>query len=95
MSLPDSITPGGTSRHARASRSRPIRRRSSTPTRCRFVDDTPEDAQRIVNRLAQVFVEENSRSREVRAQDTSQFIEAQLQASADAPERARRPGCGR
>ena len=46
-----------------------------------MVDDSPEDAQRIVNRLAQVFVEENSRSREVRAQDTSQFIEMQLQAS--------------
>jgi succinoglycan biosynthesis transport protein ExoP len=45
------------------------------------VDSSPEDAQRIVNRLAQVFVEENSRSREVRAQDTSQFIETQLQAS--------------
>src|SRR4029077_13612077 len=39
------------------------------------------DAQRIVNRLAQVFVEENSRSREVRAQDTSQFIETQRQSS--------------
>src|SRR5262249_27943178 len=45
------------------------------------VDDTPEDAQRIVNRLAQVFVEENSRSREGRAQETLQFIETQLQAS--------------
>jgi succinoglycan biosynthesis transport protein ExoP len=45
------------------------------------IDSSPEDAQRIVNRLAQVFVEENSRSREVRAQDTSQFIETQLQAS--------------
>jgi polysaccharide chain length determinant protein (PEP-CTERM system associated) len=47
-----------------------------------YIDSTPEDAQRIVNRLTQVFVEENSRSRELRAQDTSQFIETQLQASA-------------
>ena len=60
-----------------------------------YVDATPDDAQRIVNRLAQVFVEENSRSREMRAQDTSQFIEGQLRASAAPPERARRPGCGR
>jgi len=46
-----------------------------------YVDDTPEDAQRILNRLAQVFVEENSKSLEIRAQDTSQFIESQLRAS--------------
>jgi polysaccharide chain length determinant protein (PEP-CTERM system associated) len=42
---------------------------------------TPEDAQRLVNRLAQVFVEENNKSREIRAQDTSQFIEGELRAS--------------
>ena len=46
-----------------------------------YVDDSPEDAQRIVNRLVQVFVEENSKSREIRAQDTSQFIEGQLRSS--------------
>ena len=47
-----------------------------------YVDDSAEDAQRITNRLVQVFVEENSKSREIRAQDTSQFIENQLRASA-------------
>jgi polysaccharide chain length determinant protein (PEP-CTERM system associated) len=46
-----------------------------------YDDDSPEDAQRIVNRLVQVFVDENSKSREIRAQDTSQFIEGQLRAS--------------
>ena len=46
-----------------------------------YTDDSPENAQRILNRLAQVFVEENSRSRELRAQDTSEFISAQLRTS--------------
>src|SRR5262249_14790203 len=46
-----------------------------------YVDDSPERAQKIVNRLAQVFADENSKSREIRAQDTSQFIEGQLRAS--------------
>jgi len=46
-----------------------------------YMDDTPEDAQRIVNRVAQVFVAENSKTREVQAQDTSAFIATQLQAS--------------
>jgi polysaccharide chain length determinant protein (PEP-CTERM system associated) len=48
-----------------------------------YSDATPEDAQRIVRRLAQVFVEENSKSREVRAQDTSEFVAAQLKASGE------------
>lgn len=46
-----------------------------------FTDGRADDAQRILNRVAQVFVEENSRSREMRAQDTSEFISAQLRAS--------------
>src|SRR5262249_13574336 len=46
-----------------------------------YADDTPEDSQRILNRLAQVFVQENSKTLEIRAQDTSQFIEAQLRSS--------------
>jgi polysaccharide biosynthesis transport protein len=46
-----------------------------------YAEGTAEDAQRILNRLAQVFVEENSRSRELRAQDTAEFISAQLRAS--------------
>jgi polysaccharide biosynthesis transport protein len=46
-----------------------------------YTDATAADAQRILNRIAQVFVEENSRSRELRAQDTSEFITLQLKAS--------------
>jgi polysaccharide chain length determinant protein (PEP-CTERM system associated) len=42
---------------------------------------TPRDAQRVTNRLAQVFVETNSRTREARAEDTSAFIGTQLDAS--------------
>jgi polysaccharide biosynthesis transport protein len=77
----DSITPG--SDPASASKTLSPEQKAQLDTyQVSVVDDSPEDAQRIVNRLAQVFVEENSRSREVRAQDTSQFIETQLQASA-------------
>jgi len=46
-----------------------------------YMDDTPEDAQRIVNRITEVFVAENSKAREVQAQDTSTFIGMQLDAS--------------
>jgi polysaccharide biosynthesis transport protein len=46
-----------------------------------YTESTAADAQRILNRIAQVFVEENSRSRELRAQDTSEFINLQLRAS--------------
>ncbi len=46
-----------------------------------YTDGSGEDAQRILNRIAQVFVEENSRSRDIRAQDTAEFISAQLRAS--------------
>jgi polysaccharide chain length determinant protein (PEP-CTERM system associated) len=77
----DSITPSGDSGSTPKSLS-PEQKAQLDTYQVSFVDDSPEDAQRIVNRLAQVFVEENSRSREVRAQDTSQFIETQLQASA-------------
>jgi protein tyrosine kinase modulator len=83
VSLPDSITPssGGGSGAPDKSLS-PDQKAQLDTYQVSVLDDTPEDAQRIVNRLVQVFVEENSRSREVRAQDTSQFIETQLQASA-------------
>ena len=43
-----------------------------------FTDSTPQMAQRVVNRVADVFVEESSRTRETRAQDTSAFIKRQL-----------------
>jgi succinoglycan biosynthesis transport protein ExoP len=79
----DSITPGAGAATGTPDKSLSPDQKAQLDTyQVSVVDGSPEDAQRIVNRLAQVFVEENSRSREVRAQDTSQFIEAQLQASA-------------
>jgi succinoglycan biosynthesis transport protein ExoP len=78
----DSITPGGGSGAGPEKSLSPEQKASLDTYMVSVVDSSPEDAQRIANRLAQVFVEENSRSREVRAQDTSQFIESQLQASA-------------
>jgi polysaccharide chain length determinant protein (PEP-CTERM system associated) len=42
---------------------------------------SPQEAQRVTNRLARVFVETTSKSREARAEDTSAFIGTQLQAS--------------
>jgi len=74
-----------------------IRRRTqvTVPTRSlsssnRFESDTfivsysgqsPELAQRVANRLTQVFVEKHSRMRETRAEDTSAFLERQLENS--------------
>jgi polysaccharide chain length determinant protein (PEP-CTERM system associated) len=46
-----------------------------------YKDATPAMAQRVTNRLADVFVEESSRKREVRAEETSMFINDQLNAS--------------
>ena len=46
-----------------------------------YADEDPARAQRIANRLARVFVDENSKSRTERAEDTSAFIGAQLSAS--------------
>jgi polysaccharide chain length determinant protein (PEP-CTERM system associated) len=46
-----------------------------------YAGPTPQQAQRVTNRLAQVFVETTSRSREARAEDTSAFIGTQLEAS--------------
>ena len=46
-----------------------------------YTDAEPELAQRIANRLASVFVEENSKVRTERANDTTAFIDAQLAAS--------------
>jgi polysaccharide chain length determinant protein (PEP-CTERM system associated) len=46
-----------------------------------YVDAEPESAQRIANRLASVFVEENSKVRAERANDTTAFIDSQLAAS--------------
>jgi succinoglycan biosynthesis transport protein ExoP len=46
-----------------------------------YTDAVPATTQRLTNRLADVFVEESSRKREVRAEETSQFIGMQLDAS--------------
>ena len=44
-------------------------------------DSEPDRAQRIANRLARVFVDENSKIRAERAEDTTAFISMQLAAS--------------
>jgi polysaccharide biosynthesis transport protein len=46
-----------------------------------YRDTTPEMAQRVTNRLADVFVDENSKKRQVRAEETSAFLDGQLKAS--------------
>jgi len=78
VTLPDSITPGATGPGTQLS---PEQKADLDTYYVTYVDEHPEQAQKIVNRLAQVFVEENSKSREIRAQDTSQFIEGELRAS--------------
>ncbi len=84
VNFPDSITPGSAATTGSATGAQqltPDQKAALDTYQVSYVDDTPEDAQRILNRLAQVFVQENSKSLEIRAQDTSQFIEAQLRAS--------------
>jgi polysaccharide chain length determinant protein (PEP-CTERM system associated) len=46
-----------------------------------YTGQSPELAQRVANRLTQVFVENHSRMRETRAEDTSAFLERQLENS--------------
>ncbi len=46
-----------------------------------YVDSTPERAQRIANRLAYVFVEENSKTRTEQASNTSEVLSQQVKAS--------------
>ena len=48
-----------------------------------YVDSTAERAQRIANRLAMVFVEENSKIKTQRAENTSEVLGQQLRASQD------------
>jgi succinoglycan biosynthesis transport protein ExoP len=81
VALPDSITPSGAAATAPTTQLSPDQKAALDSYLVSYTDDTPEDAQRIVNRLATVFVEENSKSREVRALDTSAFISTELQAS--------------
>lgn len=64
---------------------RPIARTEGTPELNAFDivyrDSSAERTHRVTNRLAEVFVDEHSRSREVQAEGTSDFIGAQLRAS--------------
>lgn len=46
-----------------------------------YRDDTPAVTQRVTNRLADVFVQESSRKRTVRAEETAMFIGLQVEAS--------------
>ena len=46
-----------------------------------YDDSTPERAQRIANRVAQVFVDEHSRTREMQAEGTAEFLGTQLRTS--------------
>ena len=46
-----------------------------------YVDGSPERAQRIANRLAQVFVEENSKTKTQQAENTSEVLAQQLRGS--------------
>lgn len=48
-----------------------------------YVDSTPERTQRIANRLATVFVEENSKTHTQRAENTSEVLSQQLRSSLD------------
>jgi polysaccharide chain length determinant protein (PEP-CTERM system associated) len=46
-----------------------------------YTDGDPVRAQRVANRIVTVFVDENSRARAARAEDTSTFIASQLEQS--------------
>jgi polysaccharide biosynthesis transport protein len=46
-----------------------------------ITDERPDRAQRVADRLGKAFVEENSTTRAARAEDTTTFISAQLDAS--------------
>jgi polysaccharide biosynthesis transport protein len=46
-----------------------------------YTGTTPEITQRVANRLANVFIDEHSKLREARAEDTSAFLATQLQQS--------------
>jgi len=85
VALPDSITPGGAATATGGANNQqqltPDQRAALDTYQVSYIDDTPDDSQRILNRLAQVFVQENSKTLEIRAQDTSQFIEGQLRSS--------------
>jgi polysaccharide chain length determinant protein (PEP-CTERM system associated) len=56
-------------------------REGANSFRLGYVDATAERAQRIANRLATVFVEENSKSKAQQAQNTSEVLASQVKAS--------------
>ncbi len=64
---------------------RPIARTQGEPELDAFdivyLDRTAERAQRIADRLAHVFTEEHSRTREIQAEGTAEFLAAQVAAS--------------
>ena len=64
---------------------KPIARTEGTPELNAFElvyrDETAERARRVANRLAEVFVDEHSRSREAQAEGTAGFLGSQLRAS--------------
>jgi polysaccharide chain length determinant protein (PEP-CTERM system associated) len=61
---------------------RPSSRQAGLDTfQLQYLDRTPEQAQRIAERLAKVFVDEHSRQREVRAEYTAAFLAGQLRES--------------
>jgi succinoglycan biosynthesis transport protein ExoP len=64
---------------------KPIARTEGSPELNAFEivyrDRTAERARRVANRLAQVFVDEHSRSRVMQAEGTAEFLAAQLRAS--------------
>jgi len=65
----------------------PIARTQSDPELDAFdiayLDRTAERAQRVAEKLAQVFVEEHSRSREIQAEGTTEFLSSQVRAAQD------------
>jgi protein tyrosine kinase modulator len=65
----------------------PIARTQSEPELDSFdivyLDRAPERTERVAEKLAQVFVEEHSRSREVQAEGTTEFLSAQQRSAQD------------
>ncbi len=47
--------------------------------RISYINDVPETAQRVTERLASLFIQENVRDRTVQAEGTNQFLDAQME----------------
>src|SRR6185436_10095205 len=47
--------------------------------RVAFTSSDPQTAMKVTNRLASMYIDENLRDREVQAEGTNQFLEAQLE----------------